>query len=115
MNKSYVIKNSDDSKFSAKLDPQDKKYLEYLKLKAEILKKNLENLNTLNYRPQDVLFDETLGAVVIPRPNPLQRVYEPENPSSDRYGMIYLPNVNQQQETLSLKNVEGLISRYSLR
>ncbi len=79
---------------------------EFLKLKKETILLNLKNINSINYIPQDVIFIKNEGNKIIPRPNPLNKVYMPGNPKSDKFGFILLPNLNEQKELDQLSKIE---------
>ena len=79
---------------------------EFLKLKKEVILSNLKNINSINYIPQDVIFIKNEGNKIIPRLNPLTKVYMPSNPKSDQFGFILLPNLNKQKELDQLSKIE---------
>ncbi|MFN8370091.1 MAG: hypothetical protein U0T83_05640 [Bacteriovoracaceae bacterium] len=79
---------------------------EFLELKKEVILLNLKNINSINYIPQDVIYIKNEGNKIIPRNNPLNKVYMPGNPKSDKYGFIMLPNINKQKELDQLTKIE---------
>lgn len=90
--------------FSSQLD--NKVYIEYLKLKKETLEDNIRNIETTNFIPSDVLWFGQHKYEKVARPNPLKKVYNPYHPKSDKWGMIYLPNLDTKQEYERLKETK---------
>ena len=77
-------------------------YVDFLKAKEQILVENINNAETANYIPQQVIWDDVQGIVTAPRSNPFKRVFDPTNPKANRSGMIFFPNIDRDEEMREL-------------
>lgn len=81
-------------------------YRNYLKHKKEKIEENLRNINTTNFIPKDVIWLGSGRFQEVSKPNPLKKVYDPYHPDSDKWGMIYLPNIDDNLESKKLEKTK---------
>lgn len=75
-------------------------------LKKKVALENIKHKDTLNYIPRDVFWHNKEGALVVPRPNPLKKVYSPAHKKADPWGMLYYPNIDEEEEKQVIKSSE---------
>ncbi len=85
-------------------------YVQYLLMKKEVAKLNLQNIDKLGYFPKQVIRVKD-DIKVVPRPNPIKKVHRPEHPKADSLGLLSLPNIEEKKENETIKYVDKELKR----